>query len=143
MTIGSGTTLASAAVVENAPIVEAASITVATAVPIADIQAIPKEPIVSVEQYVKTYFAKNPILAEIAKCESRYRQYTTHGEVLRGRAVKQDVGVMQINETYHLETSEKLGYNIYTLDGNLAYGLYLYEKQGVQPWRSSDACWDN
>ena len=36
-----------------------------------------------------------------------------------GNAV--DVGVMQINEDYHLDTAQSLGMNIYSIDGNLAY----------------------
>jgi hypothetical protein len=140
--LNTGTTLAQAAV-ETTPIVEAVPATVAIAMTIPEVQAIPKNPIVSVEHYVKTYFADIPIMAEVARCESRYRQYTINGEVLRGKVVNEDVGVMQINETYHLATSKKLGYNIHTLDGNLAYGRYLYEKQGTQPWSASAPCWDN
>jgi hypothetical protein len=135
--------IASAAV-ENTPVIEAASISVSLAKPVSEIDMIdiPKEPIVSMEQYVKTYFADTPILAEIARCESQYRHYTTNGKLLRGRVVSQDVGVMQINETYHLAASKKLGYDIHTLEGNLAYGQYLYDKQGVQPWSASAPCWD-
>jgi hypothetical protein len=137
-----GTTLAQAAVVETTPIVEAAPASVINALPFDDLQSVPKEPIVSIEQYVKTYYAKTPILARISKCESQYRQFTTNGNVLRGREVPQDVGIMQINETYHLATAKKLGYDIYTIDGNLGYGKYLYDTQGTQPWSASAPCWD-
>jgi hypothetical protein len=115
--------------------------TVFIAIPEEMPQVKPTEPIVSVEQYVKAYFADAPIMAQVSRCESQYRQFTKDGALLRGRVVKEDVGVMQINETYHLETSRKLGYDIHTLDGNLAYGRYLYEKQGTQPWNSSKPCW--
>jgi hypothetical protein len=95
----------------------------------------------SVEQYVRTYFADTPILAEIARCESRFRQFDASGHLLRGEMVSQDVGLMQINEYYHLQVSKDLGYDIKTIDGNLAYGKYLYEKEGVAPWRASQKCW--
>jgi hypothetical protein len=80
-------------------------------------------------------------LVEIAKCESRFRQYDKDGDVLRGEKNRLDRGVMQINEYYHNEDSEKLGFNILTLEGNTAYGRYLFEKYGVQPWISSSKCW--
>jgi hypothetical protein len=51
--------------------------------------------------------------------------------------------VMQINEKYHLETSRELGFNIHTLEGNMAYARYLYEKQGARPWLASSHCWAN
>ncbi|MDB5266300.1 MAG: hypothetical protein JWN89_115 [Parcubacteria group bacterium] len=48
---------------------------------------------------------------------------------------------MQINENYHLEDSKKLGYNIYTIEGNVAYAKYIYDKSGAKPWMSSSPCW--
>jgi hypothetical protein len=51
------------------------------------------------------------------------------------------VGVMQINEHYHLDKSVKENYDIYTLEGNAAYARELYQEQGTAPWNSSKACW--
>ena len=96
----------------------------------------------STEEFVRHYFADIPVMIEVARCESTFR-HKVNGEVLRGNAVSTDRGVMQINEYYHLETAEKLGINIYTLEGNLAYARYLYETQGVRPWRPSAKCWGN
>lgn len=93
------------------------------------------------EEKVRAYFSDLPILAEVAFCESRYRQFDTNGQVLRGVQNSQDVGVMQINEYYHLETAQKLGLNLYTLEGNMAYARYLYEKEGTRPWNYSSPCW--
>jgi len=95
----------------------------------------------TIEQYVRDYFSDAPVMAEIAKCESRFRQYDENGEVLRGEKNSLDRGVMQINEYYHNESSEKLGYDIMTLEGNTAYARHLFEKYGVQPWISSSKCW--
>ncbi|MDZ4226331.1 MAG: hypothetical protein U1C66_02485, partial [Patescibacteria group bacterium] len=75
------------------------------------------------------------------KCESRFRQYDKSGNVLRGEKVYQDVGVMQVNETYHKKASVSLGLDISTMEGNVAYARFLYEKQGTIPWNSSKACW--
>jgi hypothetical protein len=97
--------------------------------------------ILTTEAQVKAYFEETPILAEIAFCESRFRQFDENGNVLRGVQNSQDVGVMQINEKYHLETAQKLGINLYTLEGNMAYGKYLYDTQGTKPWNYSSHCW--
>lgn len=94
-----------------------------------------------VEAHVREYFSDAPIMAEVARCESHFTQFTQSGKVLRGRVVPEDVGVMQINETYHLERSIELGYDIYTLDGNLGYARHLYEELGARPWLASAPCW--
>jgi len=94
----------------------------------------------AVENYLREHFADTPLLIEIARCESTFMHYKD-GEVVRGRVDNADVGVMQINERYHLETAEKLGYDIHTIDGNMAYAKYLYEKSGAQPWSASKPCW--
>ncbi len=48
---------------------------------------------------------------------------------------------MQINTYYHRDAAEKLGMDLYSLHGNLAYAQYLYEKEGTVPWNSSKPCW--
>jgi len=95
----------------------------------------------TIEEYVRNYFSDIPVMIEIAKCESRFRQNDANGEVLRGEQNKLDRGVMQINEYYHDENSEKLGFDIMTLEGNTAYARYLFDKYGVKPWDSSSRCW--
>jgi hypothetical protein len=82
-------------------------------------------------------------LIDVARCESQYRQFDENGNVLRGKVNSKDVGAFQINEKYHLETSQKLGIDIYTLEGNIAYARYLYETQGSKPWSASSPCWGN
>lgn len=94
-----------------------------------------------IEKYVKNYFEDLPVLAEIAKCESSFRHLGDEGNIIRGMKNKKDVGVMQINEKYHLEQSQRLGFDIYSLEGNLSYALYLYEKEGARPWLASSHCW--
>lgn len=96
---------------------------------------------ITFEQYVREYFNDDPILAEIAKCESTFRQYSSSGEVIKGRVNKSDVGVMQINKYYHLKQAEKLGYDLHTIEGNMAYAKVLYDREGTKPWNSSSKCW--
>jgi hypothetical protein len=93
------------------------------------------------ENYLKENFADTPVLIEIARCESELRHFNENGKVLRGRVDNADVGVMQINERYHLETAKKLGFDIHTVEGNVAYAKYLYEKSGSEPWKASSPCW--
>jgi hypothetical protein len=97
----------------------------------------------TVKEEVTKYFSDIPIMIDIARCESRFRQTDKNGNTLRGEVNNLDVGVMQINEKYHLETSKKLGYNIHTIEGNMEYARYLYKKEGARPWLSSSPCWAN
>ena len=76
----------------------------------------------------------------IAQCESSMRQFNPDGSVLRGRVNPKDVGLFQINEYYHLADSIRLGYDIYTLEGNIGYAEHLVETQGFRPWIHSNNC---
>ena len=91
--------------------------------------------------YVREYYADTPVLADIAWCESRFRHLTPDGQIFRGKVNKSDIGVMQINTAYHADRAEKLGLDLYSLDGNLEYAKLLYEKEGTKPWNSSRPCW--
>lgn len=98
----------------------------------------------SVETTVEEYFKEDPIMVRIAWCETKIKHYEKDGTtVLRGTKTPKDIGVMQINEYYHGKTAEKLGINIHSLEGNLAYARYLYEREGTQPWKPSKHCWAN
>jgi len=97
----------------------------------------------AVEMKVYAYFSDIPELIYVAECESTFRHYGSDGKVLRGNVVSADVGVMQINERYHYDRAQSLGYDIHTLEGNLGYARYLYEKQGLKPWSASRSCWSH
>ena len=99
------------------------------------------ETMMSTEQYIRQYFKDIPIMIQIARCESTFRHLDPNGEVHRGRVNNADVGVMQINEFYHLDQTEKKDINIYTIEGNTAYARDLYEREGTRPWASSKPCW--
>lgn len=119
--------------------------------PVAEVKILPREirsedygPITdpkNVERFVKDYFADMPIMAKIAKCESRNRHLDKNGRILKGEITPLDRGVMQVNLHYHQETAEKMGLDLHDLDDNVAYARYLYEKSGAKPWMSSSACW--
>lgn len=95
----------------------------------------------TLEAYVREYFAKTPVLAEIARCESHFRHFDRNGKLLRGTMTPEDVGVMQINEFFHADTAKKLGFDIHDIDGNMDYAKYIFEKSGTQPWSASKPCW--
>ncbi len=101
-----------------------------------------EEQYLDVESQVRTYFQDIPVLAEVARCESRFvHADPATGAILTGHINPSDLGVMQINRTYHEATAKRLGVDIYTLDGNMEYARYLYSQYGTQPWRASSACW--
>lgn len=93
------------------------------------------------KEIVEDYFQDIPVMIDVAYCESRFRQFDANGNVLRGDYNALDVGVMQINEKYHADTAAKLGLNLHTTEGNMAYARYLYETQGTRPWNYSSHCW--
>lgn len=95
----------------------------------------------STETIVREYFHDIPVMISIARCESNFVHTQANGEVLRGRQVKSDLGVMQINTYYHGKAAADLGLDLHKLEENMAYARYLYKKQGTQPWNASAPCW--
>ncbi|MCU0677957.1 MAG: hypothetical protein MUF19_00010 [Candidatus Pacebacteria bacterium] len=89
-----------------------------------------------IEAKVRTYFADTPVMIEIARCESKFRQFTDAGNVFYGGADKGMVGVFQFYEIIHQSAALALGYDLATVEGNLGYAKHLYTLQGTTPWRS-------
>ena len=79
-----------------------------------------------------------PVLVDIARCESGYRQFDSDGKVLVGPT--KDRGYFQISPS-KARLARKMGYNIDTEKGNIAFALWLYKKYGTRPWDSSKHCW--
>lgn len=90
---------------------------------------------------VESSFGVGHIMVKIAECESNFRQFDNNGNVLRGEKNTKDVGIYQINETYHLTSSQKSGLDIYSTNGNIEYAKRLYTSQGTKPWDWSQRCW--
>jgi hypothetical protein len=95
----------------------------------------------TVKEQVNEYFKEDPIMIKVAWCESRFRQYDKNGELFRGIVNSSDVGVMQVNTYYHEKAAARLNLDLSTIEGNLAYAKYLYEREGTTPWMSSSPCW--
>ena len=93
-----------------------------------------KETPSEIEIMVRDIFIDEPVMISIAECESRFRQFTDAGNVLR--ASGRYVGIFQIDEILHTSLAESLGFDILTAQGNIDYAQYLYTQQGSTPWRT-------
>lgn len=99
--------------------------------------------VLSIKRAVIAEYGLTSPMVRIAMCESTFRQYGTDDQVLRGIVNSDDVGIFQLNEYYHLDKANELGFDIYTVDGNIKMARYLYDKYGTQPWSASKTCWNN
>lgn len=97
----------------------------------------------STEAKVREYFKDIPVMIEIARCESKFKQYDIDGTALRGGWNGNMVGVFQFYKAIHNGTANLLGFNLDKLEGNLAYARHLYTESGTTPWNSSKDCWIN
>jgi hypothetical protein len=92
------------------------------------------DPNAIVEDSVRFYFADAPIMIDVARCETKFKQYTPDGSAYYD-GTHTYIGVFQINEKIHTPRALGMGLNIATLDGNLAYARYLYNTSGTNPWK--------
>ena len=91
---------------------------------------------------VREYFKDTPVMIEIARCESNFRQFTDAGNVLRGGDGGGMIGVFQFFESIHATPAKALGFDITTLDGNLGYAKHVYQNESTTPWNPAKSCWD-
>ena len=96
-----------------------------------------------VEDAVREYFEDIPVMIEVARCESEFRQFNADGSVLRGGWAGGMVGIFQFFESIHTAQAKGLGHDLLTLEGNLAYARHLYAQSGTTPWNSARSCWEN
>jgi hypothetical protein len=94
------------------------------------------------EKRVREYFKDIPIMIEIARCESNFRQFTDAGNVLLGGDSGGMIGVFQFFGSIHAIPAKALGFDIATLEGNLGYAKHLYKEQNTVPWNQAKDCWD-
>ena len=73
-----------------------------------------------------------PELQKIIVCESNAKQFNSKGKVLTSPT--KDRGIFQINAPIHQKKALKMGHDINTLEGNLAYGWWLYQHGGIKQW---------
>lgn len=89
-----------------------------------------------VKREINKEIEKQKILKAIIDCESSNRHVV--GTLAK---VGIDIGKCQINTYWHGDRAESMGLNLYNPADNLEYCLYLFKTEGVKPWRSSQACW--
>jgi len=89
-----------------------------------------------VQQEIAKEIQKQKVLKAIIDCESNNRHVI--GTLAK---VGVDIGKCQINTYWHLERAEEMGLNLLDPDDNMQYCLYLFEEEGVRPWKSSQVCW--
>jgi hypothetical protein len=87
-----------------------------------------------VEDVVRFYFADVPIMIDIARCESGFRQFNSDGSVLFDRSGTY-VGIYQIAYALHTPKASSMALDLTTLDGNLGYARHLYNSSGTNPWK--------
>ncbi len=87
-----------------------------------------------VEDAVRFYFADAPIMIDVARCETGFRQFNSNGTVLYDPSGTY-IGIFQIAELIHTPRAASMGLNLATIDGNLAYARYLYDTSGTGPWK--------
>jgi hypothetical protein len=89
-----------------------------------------------VQQEIDKEIQKKKILKAIIDCESSNRHVI--GTLAK---VGMDIGKCQINSYWHEERAEEMGLNLFDPEDNMEYCLYLFEEEGVRPWKSSQFCW--
>ncbi len=94
----------------------------------------------TVKEYVEIYFADAPVMVDIARCESQFRQFDKKGNVLKNPK-SSAVGIFQVMSSIHVEDAKDKGMDIYSIEGNLEFARHLYEEKGTKPWNASKACW--
>lgn len=88
------------------------------------------------ENVVRASFSDMPEMITIAQCESGFRQFGLDGLPLRGGTGKKYIGIFQVAEDIHAaKAKNELAYDIYTIDGNIAYARYMYFASGSRPWK--------
>ncbi len=96
----------------------------------------------TVEELVKEAFEETPVMVEVARCESKFRQFADSGNVLRGGTDNKMIGIFQIYDDIHRAKAKSMDMDIDTVDGNIKYAQYLYKREKTNPWISSMPCWD-
>lgn len=83
-------------------------------------------------------FPDSPVMLEVAKCESRLRQFNEDGTVLMGGGGGNYIGIFQIGIQW-VDDAQKLDIDVYTVEGNVQFARYLYDSEIIgrgQPlWR--------
>ena len=79
-------------------------------------------------------------------CESGLKHYNQDGTIVEGEKHPADKGILQINFSAHKkeirEFETQFGISVKTPEGNIKFGEWLYQKEGLRPWNASRSCWE-
>lgn len=92
----------------------------------------------SIIEKVRQAFLDAPIMLEVARCESQYK-ITAHNTTLNKDGTT-DGGIFQLNSV-HDEELAALGLDKFDPEDNIKFARILYDRSGLQPWKSSRDCW--
>lgn len=90
------------------------------------------------------------VMQRIADCESGggvkggAHQFNKDGTIVmhQNNNGSIDEGYMQINLTVaHINQAAKMGLNLSNEEDNKAFGVWIYENEGTDPWSASAKCW--
>ena len=90
-----------------------------------------KKEVLTIEDRVRREFEDVPIMIEVARCESGFKNVPS---------VSGDFGPFQINQV-HLEEMKLMGLNRIDVDDNLKFARILYARNGLRDWKNSEHCW--
>jgi uncharacterized protein YqfB (UPF0267 family) len=97
-------------------------------------------PVVKVEAQVQEKTIPE-VMKRIAICESGGKHFENGQVLTRGNKNKTtDVGKYQIN-SIHFKEATKLGFDVFSEQGNEDYAMWIYENRGTEPWVYSKKCW--
>lgn len=95
----------------------------------------------SVEDLVRAAFSDAPIMVEIARCESRLRQFNADGTVLMGGMGGRFVGIFQEHISWE-RIAQRDGYSIYTVEGNIRMARWLYDEEVIKRGQPISSQWE-
>lgn len=102
-----------------------------------------KEPINDPSAMIYEIFGKDAQTMErVAHCESTALQFHADGTVVKGIQVPDDIGLFQVNLRYHKAEADRLGYDLFTLEGNAQFAKVLFDRNGLRDWSASEKCWN-
>ncbi len=90
-------------------------------------------------------FAKDPVMVEIAFCESGWRHQNDDGSVRTNENPDEhksvDVGLFQINMYWNGKAMQDLGLDAKDVRHNVKYTKQMRQNRGYLDWKSSIGCW--
>lgn len=85
----------------------------------------------TIEERVREEFKDVPIMIEVARCESKFKNLPSKTG---------DFGPFQINQV-HLPELDTLNLTREDVDDNIMFARVLYTRSGLKPWENSKWCW--